>query len=90
MRMENDKIILTEEAIAIFGDIVEEAYVLKPSWDNQVESKNVSATNQKIEPRDGYPVFVKFKNGKTFDIRSSEWGGVYATTEDDYAKEMQF
>ena len=70
--MKEKLIDMTDRAKGIFGEIVEyaSAYV-----DNDMDADSLSDDNS-IEPKDAYPVFVKFSNEKTFIIWSSEWGGV--------------
>jgi hypothetical protein len=88
MKLLNDKIDLTEEAKSIFGDIVEYAYIQKPEWAKFFGLDFVDADNSKIEPKDAYPVFVKFTNGKSFQIWSSEWGGIKSVTEKEYLEDL--
>lgn len=82
----NDKLDLTEEAKSIFGDIVECAYCLKPSWADKIKIPDFDSNS--IEPKDAYPVFVKFANGKSFEIWSSEWGGIRSVTEEQYKNDL--
>lgn len=78
----NGKFDVTGAAKSIFGDIVDYAYCVKPDWSSDFKIPTISAN--RIEPKDGFPVFVKFKNGKSFELWSSEWGGIKTKTEEDY------
>lgn len=60
---ENERYYLTEQAKSIIGDVVEVAYCQKPSWADNLNVPPVSDTS--IDPNDGYPVLIKFTNGKS-------------------------
>ena len=77
-----NKFDLTKEAQSIFGEIVECAYCLNPKWSDKISLPDLD--DNSIEPKDAYPVFVKFTNGRSFELWSSEWGGVSSITEKQY------
>ena len=88
---------VTAQAKEIFGEIVVYAYMLRPKWwdyeedEERLQSgKLITATNKSIEPYDALPIFVKFNNGKTFEIWSSEYGGIDVISEEDYLEKMGF
>ncbi|MCM3008474.1 hypothetical protein QP741_00640 [Bacillus subtilis] len=88
MQLINDTIILTKEMKDILGDVVEYAYIKKPSWSSKKDFEGVYSEmlgqKARIEPVDSYPIFVKLTNGKTFTLWSSEWGGIRSETEKGY------
>jgi hypothetical protein len=84
---------ITSIAVEIFGDIVDIAYLKKPSWSDEEEFGKIrdqllNVERISIEPSDAYPIFVQFKNGHSFEIWSSEWGGVTKVTENEYLNKL--
>jgi len=81
---------LTQEAKNIIGDEVEYAYSTITQDDiNRGQSIDPSASFQlnSIQPG-GTPVIVKMKNGKIFNIWSSEWGGIDSRDTDSDIEEL--
>lgn len=80
---------ITREAKFIFGELIEQAYIAMPKWSDEhdfLRNEKV-ACEVAIEPEDGYPVLIKFTNGKAIKLTSSEWGGIYSITEDEYLRD---
>ncbi|MCY8539465.1 hypothetical protein [Bacillus haynesii] len=83
MKLTKDKIILTEKAKEIFGDVVESAFINKPSyvsthsfeWAYNVMKKNENMKKGELTPEECLPIIVKLTNGKSFEIWSSDRGG---------------
>ncbi|MES8329059.1 hypothetical protein U6K84_12340 [Cutibacterium acnes] len=83
LKLTKDKIILTEKAKEIFGDVVESAYINKPSNESthsfeelyNTLKKNEERQKGELSPEEWYPVIVKLIHGKSFEIWSSDRGG---------------
>ena len=83
LKLTKDKIILTEKAKEIFGDVVESAFINKPSYVSTHSFEELYNALKKYEerqkgellPEDWFPIIVKLINGKSFEIWSSDRGG---------------
>ncbi len=92
MKIEENKIILTEEAKEIFGDIVEYAYMNKSRIGSEEGFRDMAEraakTKGEIELEEYYPVFIKLKNGKSFLISTSEWGFIEGMSEEEFLDKL--
>ncbi|KND06264.1 MULTISPECIES: hypothetical protein [Bacillus subtilis group] len=97
MKLTKDKIILTEKAKEIFDDVVESAFINKPSYVSShsfEEVYNVMKKNEKMQkseltPDDWFPIIVKLTNGKSFELWSSDRGGGVSSVLEDQNSDIK-